>query len=574
VSATAVAGAAAGDGETEGGGSGVALLAVGEEVAGPCAAHVGVFRVSGTGGAGLAEGRVPGDAEAVEHHFDGVGDGGVEVHGGPGLIADEADLDVFVAVGVEVGADLFEDVSAVHVGDVADGVFGGDGVGEDGTGAAGVHVAAPDAVEVEGGAEGRHLEDGVGVVGDEAGDADVFGHLLEVGFGCGFAHAGVGFGGDGLDVVVEAGDVGGVAVGSDEGGEHEDVTPCGGVYGALEDAVDVRGGGTAAPCGSGGGELDVHEAFGGAGDGGGPGAALATEHEHGVGFLEELGVGGDELVEAHGHALFIAFGDDDEVDGELAVGGLDGHEGVELGHFGALGVDGSAADEDLLEGRVDASGFAVDETAFEGRCDPEVGLGDGHGVVHPVDEEGLGRAFVAGGVDDGVAVLAPLGDADVVDVGLLAAELVEEAFDHLGGLGDAFAGVGDGGLLDPLLEIFDVLIDVFVDVGEGLLLGLGHVGGVDLDGLIAVGTDAEFWSGAGSDGGLWGGLATVEEGRGEQEGCGEISSLHLDGLRRTRQFDRTGVTGRTAAGNGQTRMWRRRRGPDAGDRRLRGERWK
>jgi hypothetical protein len=103
-----------------------------------------------------------------------------------------------------------------------------------------------------------------------------------------------------------------------------------------------------------------------------------------------------------------------------------------------------------------------------------------------------------------------------------AAELVEEALDHLGGLGDAFAGVGDAGLAYPLLQVLDVLIDVVVDVLEGFF-GLGReLGLVNLDGLFAMGFDTEFGGGFGGGGGR-GGLALAtgecrENTDGEDEG--------------------------------------------------------
>ena len=71
-------------------------------------------------------------------------------------------------------------------------------------------------------------------------------------------------------------------------------------------------------------------------------------------------------------------------------------------------------------------------------------------------------------VDHGVAGRAVFGDADVENLGLLAAQLVEEALDHLGRLGDALTRVRDAGLPDPLLKVLDVLVDVLVDVGDDL----------------------------------------------------------------------------------------------------------
>src|SRR5262249_13859627 len=62
-----------------------------------------------------------------------------------------------------------------------------------------------------------------------------------------------------------------------------------------------------------------------------------------------------------------------------------------------------------------------------------------------------------------------LGDADVVDARLLAAELFEEAFHHLGALWNALAAVRDARLTNPLLQVHDVVVDVVVDVLENLL---------------------------------------------------------------------------------------------------------
>ena len=75
----------------------------------------------------------------------------------------------------------------------------------------------------------------------------------------------------------------------------------------------------------------------------------------------------------------------------------------------------------------------------------------------------------------------------------LAAELLEEALDHLGRFGNALAAVRDARLADPLLQVLDVIVDVLVDVAVDLLQLVGrnlrHVG---LDLGVARGTDAEF----------------------------------------------------------------------------------
>jgi hypothetical protein len=134
----------------------------------------------------------------------------------------------------------------------------------------------------------------------------------------------------------------------------------------------------------------------------------------------------------HFHPLFVALGHDDEIHRQLAVHGLDGAEGVELRHLRALGIGGAAADEHLLVGRL------FDETRFEGRVLPRIRLRHRHRVVHPVDEHRLLGALITLGVDHRIARRAVLGDARIVDLRLLAAELVEEALHHLGRLGNAF----------------------------------------------------------------------------------------------------------------------------------------
>ena len=218
--------------------------------------------------------------------------------------------------------------------------------------------------------------------------------------------------------------------------------------------------------------------------------------------------------------------------GSLPLTARMAHEGFELGELWALGVGGSAADEDFFISGIDACGCPIDEATLEGRGDPGFRLGNGHGVVHPVEDEGFWRAFVALGIDDGVAGGAVLGNADVVDARGLAAELVEEALDHLGGFGDAFPGVRDAGLLDPVLEVGDVIVDVGVDVVVDLLevgRGLGEVGG---EGLVAVGADVEGGMHCGGLGGwrrrMLAGSEGEDGGSGEEADLGERPSLHVE----------------------------------------------
>jgi hypothetical protein len=171
----------------------------------------------------------------------------------------------------------------------------------------------------------------------------------------------------------------------------------------------------------------------------------------------------DELPQADVHALLIAFGDEDQIDGQLAVHGLDGAERVQLRHLRAFRIRGAAADQHLLVRRL------FDESRFERRRRPRIRLRDRHRVVHPVDQHRLVGALVALRIDDGIAGRAVFGDADVIDARLLAAKLVEESLHHFGGLGNALARVRDARLANPLLQVLDVRVDVVVDVRKDLL---------------------------------------------------------------------------------------------------------
>ncbi len=288
------------------------------------------------------------------------------------------------------------------------------------------------------------------------------------------------------DAVVEAVDLRGVAVVADERGQHLDVPPGRAVGAALVAAVDVRHGRSAAPGRARSRQLDVDAAFRAAAEAAAAAGALAAEADHRVGALEQFGMVLDPLAQADVHALLVALGDDDQVDRQLAVHRLDRPEGVQLHHLRALGVGGAAAEHHLLVGRL------LDQLALEGRVLPGVGLRDRHGVVHPVDQQGLLGAFVALGVDDRVAGRAVLGHAHVVDLRLLAAQFVEEALHHLRRFRDAFTGIGDAGLLNPLLQVDDVLIDVLVDVLEDLGEIRRHLAHVRLDLFVAVGPDAQL----------------------------------------------------------------------------------
>jgi hypothetical protein len=170
-----------------------------------------------------------------------------------------------------------------------------------------------------------------------------------------------------------------------------------------------------------------------------------------------------ELPQADVHALFVAFGDDDQVDRQLPVHRLNGAERIQLRHLRPLRVGRAAADQHFL-----VRGL-LDQPCFKRRRRPRIGLRDRHRVVHPVDEQCLGRALVTLGVHDRIARRAVLGDANVEHLRLLTAQLIEEALHHLGRLGNAFARVRDAGLANPLLQILHVLIDVLVNVGMHLL---------------------------------------------------------------------------------------------------------
>ncbi len=149
--------------------------------------------------------------------------------------------------------------------------------------------------------------------------------------------------------------------------------------------------------------------------------------------------------------------------GQLAVDRLDRAQRVQLRHLRALGVGGAAADQHLLVRRL------LDQPALERRVGPRVGLRHRHRVVHPIDQQRLLGALVALRIHDGIAGRAVFGDADIEDLRLLAAELVEEALHHFGGLRNAFARVRDARLANPLLQVLDMRIDVVVDVREDLL---------------------------------------------------------------------------------------------------------
>src|SRR6185437_3786309 len=233
------------------------------------------------------------------------------------------------------------------------------------------------------------------------------------------------------------------------------------------------------------GELYVDAALRAAHDAGAPGRRiLKAEHQHRIAALEEVRVLLHEFAQADVHALFIPFRDDDQVHGQLAQHGFHRSERVVLGHLGPLGVHRATAYQYFAVVDVEPGSFAVDELAFERGSHPVLRLRDRHRVVHPIEDQCLGRTLITFRIDDGVAGRAVLGNAYVVYARLLAAELVEESFDHLGTLGDALAAIGDAGLADPLLQVLDVLIDVGVDVREDLLQVRRDLAHIHVNGFI------------------------------------------------------------------------------------------
>ena len=98
----------------------------------------------------------------------------------PRHVADHLHLDVLVAVRVQLRADLAGQIHPVHVGLVTDVVLRRDLVWQNRAGRVGVHVAAPDAVEVERRFRGLHPHDSKGSSAMIAGYAEVLRHLFEV----------------------------------------------------------------------------------------------------------------------------------------------------------------------------------------------------------------------------------------------------------------------------------------------------------------------------------------------------------------------------------------------------------
>ena len=75
---------------------------------------------------------------------------------------------------------------------------------------------------------------------------------------------------------------------------------------------------------------------------------------HDLGILDDLG-------EVRRSDLFLAFGDQDEIDGQLDLGGLKGAQGAEESSLGTFLVHGAAAHADFAEAGL------VNKAAFERR---------------------------------------------------------------------------------------------------------------------------------------------------------------------------------------------------------------
>src|SRR5712692_8181646 len=177
---------------------------------------------------------------------------------------------------------------------------------------------------------------------------------------------------------------------------------------------------------------------------------------------EDLGAMND-WREMRGADFFLAFGDENKIDGELVTGAADGVKGGKEGGFGAFLVHGAAADDHFAEAGL------INQRGVPGRRGPFGGI-DLLYVIHEIEADGFGSAGVEGGEDAGLAVGGNLGD------------LREAGFaKHLHGELAAFVHTaifgGDGGLANPGLQALEGFVVTLVDFGEdGVEVG-GCVGG-------------------------------------------------------------------------------------------------
>ena len=311
-----------------------------------------------------AEGAAGGEAEAA-----------VGVHGvGFAAVADfDFEPDGIRGDGLEVGADFFEDVGGVLIGDEAEGEFGEGGAWDDGFGAFAL-IAAADAVDFGGGAGPAAFVVGVSGFAPEFGDTgEGEGFFCAAGeFGPCFAFPCL----DWADGVVEAGDED-AAVGVVEAGDEFGEDGIGVGDAAAEDAaVEVDGGAVD-------GEFDAGDAAEPVGEGGN-----AFGDHAGVGDGDDVAgevgaVGVEERLEGGAADFFFAFEEEGEVEGEVAVLGEGGGDAGDVGEELAF-IVGAAAGVDS----------AVLDAWFEGRGDPLVERVDWLDVVVAVDEEGGAAGLV------------------------------------------------------------------------------------------------------------------------------------------------------------------------------------
>src|SRR2546430_521527 len=163
--------------------------------------------------------------------------------------------------------------------------------------------------------------------------------------------------------------------------------------------------------------------------------------------------------------LFLALGDEHEVERRLLARGADGVQRGEERRLGALLVHGAAPDQHLAEPG------PVDERGVPGRRRPLGGI-DLLDVVHEVQAERARRAGVERGEDAGLAVGRDLRH-------LVEARVLEHAHGELAALVHAAVLGGDGGLPDPLLQARHGFVVMLVDLREdrGEVVGAPRRGG-------------------------------------------------------------------------------------------------
>ena len=170
--------------------------------------------------------------------------------------------------------------------------------------------------------------------------------------------------------------------------------------------------------------------------------AVADEEDVAV---DEVGVGGENLLEVGGAGFFFSFPHKADVGVEGDVGGAESINDGELGEDGGFIVAGAAGVNALL---------AVDgaEGGREGRWDVPLGGGDGLAVVVGVEDDGvLGAWGVDVGADDGWRV----GEGEELGFDVALAELGEEV------VGVAAEAFGSGGYVGDGEEVGELVDEVF-----------------------------------------------------------------------------------------------------------------